>query len=424
MSNKVTIGWLKDAEGNRFAPKTLTSLIQTPDGILFEDKIQQDIEDKITTALNSTKEYTDIKIADLVNSAPETLDTLGELAEAFEDNAEIVEVLNEAITNKADKNYVDEQIAGHTHDEYATEQFVEDKLAEIDLSTSHMHENKAVLDTISLVDIDRWDSKSDFSGSYNDLANKPTIPSAVTEATVAGWGFTKNTGTSNFSGSYNDLTNKPTIPTKTSQLTNDSGYLTEHQDISGKADKATTLAGYGITDAYTKAEVDAKISAGTGGSIFDENGDLSVPGYINVDGGIYTNDESEFNGTVHINAGMDAYEIYTRLIGIDGAIFSVYDEDYAYCLNMTAPGEQYSMQIGNYGFTVHNGLIEDEDNLLEVSSDVFYYKGYPILTTGTVYKHTIRALSASSPSSFIVFEVLSLAKTAFTKATLYQKFDK
>lgn len=33
------------------------------------------------------------------------------------------------------------------------------------------------------------------SGSYNDLTNKPAIPSAVTESTVSGWGFTKNTGT-------------------------------------------------------------------------------------------------------------------------------------------------------------------------------------------------------------------------------------
>ena len=33
------------------------------------------------------------------------------------------------------------------------------------------------------------------SGSYNDLSNKPTIPSAVTESTVSGWGFTKNAGT-------------------------------------------------------------------------------------------------------------------------------------------------------------------------------------------------------------------------------------
>lgn len=33
------------------------------------------------------------------------------------------------------------------------------------------------------------------SGSYNDLTDKPTIPTAVTESTVSGWGFTKNTGT-------------------------------------------------------------------------------------------------------------------------------------------------------------------------------------------------------------------------------------
>ena len=35
------------------------------------------------------------------------------------------------------------------------------------------------------------------------------------------------------SGSYNDLSNKPTIPTKVSDLTNDSGFLTSHQDLSG-----------------------------------------------------------------------------------------------------------------------------------------------------------------------------------------------
>lgn len=46
-------------------------------------------------------------------------------------------------------------------------------------------------------------------------------------------------GTSNFSGNYNDLSNKPTIPSKTSELQNDSGFLTQHQDISGKQDKAT-----------------------------------------------------------------------------------------------------------------------------------------------------------------------------------------
>jgi hypothetical protein len=53
-----------------------------------------------------------------------------------------------------------------------------------------------------------------------------------------------------FSGSYNDLTDKPvipTVPTNVSAFTNDVGYLTQHQDISGKADKNST---------YTKTEVD------------------------------------------------------------------------------------------------------------------------------------------------------------------------
>ena len=52
------------------------------------------------------------------------------------------------------------------------------------------------------------------------------------------------------SAGFNDLNEK--TPTKTSQLTNDSGYLTEHQDISGLATKQE------ISGLATKAESDAK----------------------------------------------------------------------------------------------------------------------------------------------------------------------
>lgn len=65
-------------------------------------------------------------------------------------------------------------------------------------------------------------------------------------------------------GTEQTITNKAvniSVPTNTSELNNDSGFLTAHQDISGKADKATTLAGYGIGDAYTKTEVDTKFDA-------------------------------------------------------------------------------------------------------------------------------------------------------------------
>ena len=61
------------------------------------------------------------------------------------------------------------------------------------------------------------------------------------------------------SAGLNDLNEK--VPTKTSQLTNDSGYLTEHQDISGLATKQE-ISGLAtkqeISGLATKAESDAK----------------------------------------------------------------------------------------------------------------------------------------------------------------------
>ena len=51
----------------------------------------------------ASENYVDTAVANLVNSAPETLDTLGELATAIENNADVVEALNSAIGNKVDK---------------------------------------------------------------------------------------------------------------------------------------------------------------------------------------------------------------------------------------------------------------------------------------------------------------------------------
>lgn len=43
MPTTVKTGWLKDKNGDKFAPKTLTSQVQTSDGVLLEDKIQSDL---------------------------------------------------------------------------------------------------------------------------------------------------------------------------------------------------------------------------------------------------------------------------------------------------------------------------------------------------------------------------------------------
>ena len=115
------------------------------------------------------------------------------------------------------------------------------------------------------------------SGSFNDLLDKPTIPTKTSELindsgflteqtlktingeSIVGEGnieigggsgtqvqsdwaetntesvsYIKNKPTLSIvatSGSFNDLLDKPVIPTKTSELTNDSGFLTEHQPL-------------------------------------------------------------------------------------------------------------------------------------------------------------------------------------------------
>ena len=65
------------------------------------------------------------------------------------------------------------------------------------------------------------------SGLYSDLSGKPTIPSSVSELTNDSGFLTENdVAPVATSGDYGDLSNLPSIPTKTSDLTNDSGFVT------------------------------------------------------------------------------------------------------------------------------------------------------------------------------------------------------
>ena len=68
------------------------------------------------TALSTAKSYTDTSISNLINSAPTTLDTLGEIATAMADNAEVVEALEISIGNKADKSAIPTKVSQLTND--------------------------------------------------------------------------------------------------------------------------------------------------------------------------------------------------------------------------------------------------------------------------------------------------------------------
>ena len=83
--------------------QTTGTMVQS--GGKFVENFNADEKANITYVneqIDSAKTYADTKIANLVNSAPDTLDTLGELAEAFEENGDMIETLNKAIVNKVE----------------------------------------------------------------------------------------------------------------------------------------------------------------------------------------------------------------------------------------------------------------------------------------------------------------------------------
>lgn len=104
------------------------------------DMIDQDATHRFVTDLEKqvwggayaqATAYADQQIADLINGAPETLNTLGEIAKAMQDNADVVAALDRSIGQKAN--------IGHIHDDrYYTETEVDNKLTE-KAARSHKH---------------------------------------------------------------------------------------------------------------------------------------------------------------------------------------------------------------------------------------------------------------------------------------------
>lgn len=95
-----------------------------------------------------------------------------------------------------------------------------------------------------------------FSGDYNDLANKPTIPSDVSELSD-----TTNL-LQHFSGSYNDLTDVPIIPDipeNVSEFNNDAQYA-QVSYVDTQIANAVSNGTIDLSNYYTKSQVDNEIT--------------------------------------------------------------------------------------------------------------------------------------------------------------------
>lgn len=140
--------------------------------------------------------------------------------------------------------------ASHTHANKAlldTYTQTEADLADA-VAKKHSHANATVLDGITADKVSAWDAAESNANSYADgiVADEKTRAEAAEEANA------------------NAITAEANRAKAAEKANADAISALQ----SGKADKATTLAGYGITDAYTKSEtytkdeVDAKLTWG------------------------------------------------------------------------------------------------------------------------------------------------------------------
>lgn len=118
----------------------------------------------IDGAYANSNKYTDQKIADLINGAPETMDTLKEIADAIEKNKSVVEALDKSIGTKANQNELD------THTGNDTIHITSDERTKWNDANNkkHSHNNKSVLDGITSELVQKWSNGSSLTGIKGD----------------------------------------------------------------------------------------------------------------------------------------------------------------------------------------------------------------------------------------------------------------
>ena len=121
----------------------------------------------------ATETYVNGKVADLVASAPETLDTLKELADALGNDADFATTITTSIGNKVDK-------------EEGKSLVLDTEIAKI-----HEHTNKEELDKIEVGDKAKWDAKADADHNHDDVYLKEVPAEYITETELAAEGFLK-----------------------------------------------------------------------------------------------------------------------------------------------------------------------------------------------------------------------------------------
>lgn len=215
-----------------------------------------------------------------------------------------------------------------------------------------------------------WNAKSDFSGSYNDLTDKPTIP---------------------------------TVPTDVSAFNNDAGYITEDA-ISGKADTSALTAVNNVLTAHTanttihvtagdKLTWDGKqdaLTAGTGIDITNDVISCTVTG-----GGNNVVELTQAQYDALVDKDPDAFYIITDAPAID---LSGYAQTSAVTAEITAAvsGKQDTLVSGTNIKTINNESLLGSGNIDIQGGGATYSAGTNIDITNDTISCTLPITAQTS----------------------------
>lgn len=250
LGQKSNVGHGHDISNVSGLQEALDSKANVSDVNNINTNLSKAINDSRILAETNAQNYTNTEIAKLVDSAPDAMNTLNELATAIKNNKDIydsyVETVNAALGGKSD--------VGHKHDEYITKEDLDLEIGDIDFS-----------DYALKTDLDGY---APVEHNHDDIYSKLNHKHDASEINNLGTNFYNKSEIDTLLGNKSDNTHKHDetysklehdhVCSDITDLT-DNFYTETEMDglLSGKAD----ISHNHDTMYYRKYLVDAKINA-------------------------------------------------------------------------------------------------------------------------------------------------------------------
>lgn len=347
---------LLDNKADKSSIPTKTSDLTNDSGYITKSVDNLDnyyTETEINSLLGNKANTSDIptKTSQLTNDSGYIDNTVNDLENYYKKSETYNQTqVNNLLNNKADKTEIPTKVSELENDK--------GYISEIPVASATQLGGIKVGDNLVITEDGVLSSIGGSTGTsdYNALSNKPALNTDNSVALEVN-AQEEISGTVSLhkvskTGNYNDLLNKPNIPSKTSDLTNDSGYITN------TVDNLTNY--YKKAETYNQTEVDNLLGnkANTSDIPTKTSQLTNDSGYITNEVDNLTNYYTETEVNNLLNSKADTSQIPTKV--------SELDNDTGFITNSTNELTNYYKKTETYNQTEVNNLLADKANKSDV----------------------------------------------------------